>query len=79
MERVKGIEPSYEAWEAAVLPLNYTRELRILAEVFERTPAAAYGTFQRGWVRPFNIVATRHQAWGNFGRGAHKRRGASVI
>ena len=23
--RVKGIEPSYEAWEAAVLPLNYTR------------------------------------------------------
>ena len=26
LERVKGIEPSYEAWEAAVLPLNYTRE-----------------------------------------------------
>lgn len=25
VERVKGIEPSYEAWEAAVLPLNYTR------------------------------------------------------
>ena len=25
MERVKGIEPSYEAWEASVLPLNYTR------------------------------------------------------
>ncbi len=25
MERVKGIEPSYEAWEAAVLPLNYSR------------------------------------------------------
>lgn len=30
MERVKGIEPSYEAWEAAVLPLNYTRTPRIL-------------------------------------------------
>ena len=28
MERVKGIEPSYEAWEAAVLPLNYTRSRR---------------------------------------------------
>ena len=28
VERVKGIEPSYEAWEAAVLPLNYTRESR---------------------------------------------------
>ena len=25
LERVKGIEPSYAAWEAAVLPLNYTR------------------------------------------------------
>ena len=28
LERVKGIEPSYEAWEAAVLPLNYTRGLK---------------------------------------------------
>ena len=27
VERVKGIEPSYEAWEAAVLPLNYTRSI----------------------------------------------------
>ena len=25
MERVKGIEPSPQAWEARVLPLNYTR------------------------------------------------------
>ncbi len=25
LERVKGIEPSYEAWEASVLPLNYAR------------------------------------------------------
>ena len=25
VERVKGIEPSYSAWEADVLPLNYTR------------------------------------------------------
>ena len=30
LERVKGIEPSYAAWEAAVLPLNYTREARDL-------------------------------------------------
>jgi hypothetical protein len=29
-QRVKGIEPSCAAWEAAVLPLNYTR---ILEEV----------------------------------------------
>jgi hypothetical protein len=25
LERVEGIEPSSEAWEATVLPLNYTR------------------------------------------------------
>ena len=25
MERVTGIEPAYRAWEARVLPLNYTR------------------------------------------------------
>src|SRR5947207_13182275 len=25
-KRVKGIEPSCAAWEAAVLPLNYTRD-----------------------------------------------------
>ncbi len=30
MERVKGIEPSYAAWEAAVLPLNYTRMKSVL-------------------------------------------------
>ena len=28
-ERVKGIEPSYAAWEAAVLPLNYTRRVEM--------------------------------------------------
>ena len=25
-ERVRGIEPPFSAWEADVLPLNYTRE-----------------------------------------------------
>lgn len=25
MERVAGIEPAFSAWEAEVLPLNYTR------------------------------------------------------
>lgn len=27
MERVTGIEPASAAWEAAVLPLNYTRTI----------------------------------------------------
>ena len=39
LERVKGIEPSYEAWEAAVLPLNYTRVGRILLQAL-RCPLA---------------------------------------
>ena len=28
MERVKGIEPSSKAWEAFILPLNYTRKCK---------------------------------------------------
>ncbi len=35
VERVRGIEPPYLAWEANVLPLNYTRrsfDLRIIPE-----------------------------------------------
>ena len=28
-ERVKGIEPSCPAWEAGVLPLNYTRGRKV--------------------------------------------------
>jgi hypothetical protein len=31
LERAKGIEPSYAAWEAAVLPLNYARAPRLTA------------------------------------------------
>ena len=33
MERAKGIEPSYAAWEAAVLPLNYARKINHLGRV----------------------------------------------
>ena len=43
MERAKGIEPSYAAWEAAVLPLNYTREAIPKHAVFH-----AYSTGQKG-------------------------------
>jgi hypothetical protein len=35
LERVKGIEPSYSAWEAAALPLSYTRQQ---GKTFNRTP-----------------------------------------
>jgi hypothetical protein len=36
LERAKGIEPSYAAWEAAVLPLNYARKTKALARTFRR-------------------------------------------
>ena len=45
VERVKGIEPSYAAWEAAVLPLNYTRGGAILPlmDMLQRLVGAALG------------------------------------
>src|SRR6516164_3412371 len=39
LERAKGIEPSYAAWEAAVLPLNYARGIR---KVFSRPIGRLY-------------------------------------
>jgi hypothetical protein len=29
-----GIEPTFEAWEAPVLPLNYTRELAVVCRLY---------------------------------------------
>jgi hypothetical protein len=43
LERVMGIEPTYAAWEAAVLPLNYTRArgaLYLAAHRFGKLPFA---------------------------------------
>ena len=34
VERAKGIEPSYKAWEAFVLPLNYARTGSQLCPIF---------------------------------------------
>jgi hypothetical protein len=42
LERVKGIEPSYEAWEAAVLPLNYTRSDAVPGPCSRRQEAGLY-------------------------------------
>ena len=43
VERVKGIEPSYEAWEAAVLPLNYTRKAQQFTRLPHELPPALAG------------------------------------
>jgi hypothetical protein len=52
LERVKGIEPSYSAWEAAALPLSYTRlepnRLPILSEAL-CVPPVADSRFTKAW------------------------------
>ena len=35
-KRVMGIEPTYPAWKAGVLPLNYTREYCLVPESNQR-------------------------------------------
>lgn len=30
MERASGVEPPSEAWEAAILPINYARDIKFL-------------------------------------------------
>ena len=56
LERVKGIEPSYAAWEAAVLPLNYTRPEEALPD--------AGGAGQKGdSSQSAGGLAIRRQAW----------------
>ena len=40
-ERVTGIEPALSAWEADVLPLNYTRERASLYPIAEHHGGAA--------------------------------------
>ena len=74
LERVKGIEPSYAAWEAAVLPLNYTRETEIFQQIWGQFGAAKsikrlnrgnhrlFGYFSRYRLHAFenNVDITNH-------------------
>ncbi len=43
MERMKGIEPSYQAWEARILPLNYTRMMYYLLSIADKTAICKEG------------------------------------
>ena len=63
VERVKGIEPSYEAWEAAVLPLNYTRTAAHYRHVLRGfrgagAPCAGWSLLNvaKAWVLDFHVV-----------------------
>jgi hypothetical protein len=44
LERAKGIEPSYAAWEAAVLPLNYARDVNSDASTNDADGGRRLGT-----------------------------------
>src|SRR5437764_7001421 len=55
MERVKGIEPSLSAWEADVLPLNYTRVAP------PETALTARIAFRRAAERPRSAGRDRHR------------------
>jgi hypothetical protein len=47
LERVKGIEPSSQTWEAHVLPLNHTRYRRLVCNSI-RPPAQLFGERVKG-------------------------------
>jgi hypothetical protein len=58
MERVMGIEPTLAAWEAAVLPLNYTRlPAPDFICVYDRSASANPGLMTGG-----TTVITDHEA-----------------
>ena len=53
IEQVMGIEPTYLAWKASVLPLNYTRMLHIFIllgfSIFKSMPRAGIEPATRGF------------------------------
>jgi hypothetical protein len=83
VERVTGIEPAFSAWEADVLPLNYTREdrknlarrlvgaLRAETKVVPSTPNVsnrAVTVVQASWSVRRSVRRRHHQAL-RLGRG----------
>jgi hypothetical protein len=55
LERAKGIEPSYAAWEAAVLPLNYARKIYQVDQLFNCD-------FRHAFFRPDLVTGQPHSA-----------------
>jgi hypothetical protein len=62
MERAKGIEPSYEAWEASVLPLNYARKRHVsnCPALYRASGAASIAIFSRREAPSGNAALGRH-------------------
>ncbi len=55
LERAKGIEPSYAAWEAAVLPLNYARERRLTQRTLSELSAICKSSGEAALARQPNL------------------------
>ncbi len=47
LERVTGIEPAASAWEAEVLPLDYTRDSIIIVRLFPSFVKSFHGFFNK--------------------------------
>ena len=60
MERVNGIEPSYAAWEAAVLPLNYTRGAGDFTWVVGNTQHTVWGPM---WITVRHFMRCTHRRY----------------
>ena len=58
LERVKGIEPSYAAWEAAVLPLNYTRMPKRFLVILALIPTLRHGSLSIADISAFRLAAS---------------------
>ena len=59
LERVDGIEPTYSAWKAAVLPLYYTR-----AETASAKPRRGILTFATGLLEVRSVPVFISAWWG---------------
>ena len=54
-----GIEPTLAAWEAAVLPLNYTRATRAVYAVARGVGNAGHVAKAKGPAGPFAVLPSR--------------------
>ena len=68
-----GVEPTYAAWEAAVLPMNYTRESFFIIVASGRIVKTKFGLQKR---LPFGrrFCVTGHRASAGFARRAEPLR-----
>ena len=61
LERVMGIEPTSKAWEAFVLPLNYTRRMPNFTTVPGITQQPSVCNDQIGTLLPYFLFAYIHK------------------